>query len=182
MYESERVRVLHWVYTVLSSGKMSTLHSSFFPQLTFTASKRRQTALNQMEQLHLKWQVPLFKDPALLSSPSPHPSAQCSERKTNSKFTIRIHLLGRYLFLPSSGWLFWLCSVVSNIQYAYFTDTFVRNKNKLSQCLCGNLATYILRDFSKKKSRQKKRRENKSILLSCIYESICLNIEKKCIC
>lgn len=35
-----------------------------------------------------------------------------------------------------------------------------------------------------KKSRQKKiKKENKSILLSCIYESICLNIEKKkCIC
>lgn len=132
MYESERVRVLHWVYTVLSSGKMSTLHSSYFPQLTFTASKRRQTALNQMEQLHLKWQVPLFKDPALLSSPNPHPSAQCSERKEKKKpqFTIRIHLLGRCLFLPSSGWLFWLCSVVSNIQYAYFMDTFVTETQK----------------------------------------------------
>lgn len=67
MYESERIRVLHWKYTVLSSGKMSTLHSSYFPQLTFTASKRREMALNQMEQLHLKWQVPLLKDPALLS-------------------------------------------------------------------------------------------------------------------
>lgn len=45
------------------------------------------------------------------------------------------------------------------------------------------LSAYILRDFSKKKKkadkRKKKKEENKSILLSCIYESICLNIEKK---
>lgn len=72
---------------------MSTLHSSYFPQLT--ASKRSQTALNQMEQLHLKWRVPLFKDPALLFPPTGL-LAHLLERKKNSKSAIRIHFAGLF--------------------------------------------------------------------------------------
>lgn len=185
MYESERVRVLHWVYTVLSSGKMSTLHSSYFPQLTFTASKRRQTALNQMEQLHLKWQVPLFKDPALLSSPNPHPSAQCSERKEKNPNS-------------QSEFIYWVDVCFCHLQadcfgFAVLSQTFSmlilrthlsqKHKNKLSQCLCGNLATYILRDFFKKKqTRKKEKREQKHFIVLYIWKYMSEYWKKKCIC
>lgn len=106
-------------YTVLSSGKMSTLHSSYFPQLTFTASKRREMALNQMEQLHLKWQVPLLKDPALLS---------------HLLSVVKLHVwIKEKLQNPFTGFDICFCHLwadyfgfavlfTKTVQYPYFTD------------------------------------------------------------
>lgn len=165
MYESERGRVLHWVYTVLSSGKMSTLHSSFFPQLTFRASKRRQTALNQMEQLHPKWRVPLYKGSSFTLSPSrsPHPSALWSERKTlNSQpeFVYRSDVCFCYLRADCFGF-----AVLSKTFSMLILRTHLSQKHKKktdchSACSCGNLATVNIHSqgFLKKKQTRK---ENK---------------------
>lgn len=68
MCESERVRVLHWVYyTVLSSGKMSTMHLRLPSANVQQPQRRRRTALNQMEKNSIWSDKYLFlKDPALL--------------------------------------------------------------------------------------------------------------------
>lgn len=55
---------LHWVYVVQWQNVRLAL---LFPLLTLQQPQREEkTALNQTEQLHPKWQVPLIKDPALL--------------------------------------------------------------------------------------------------------------------
>lgn len=97
---------------------------------------------------------------------SPHPCAQRSERTE----PIFVSAIFRLIVLASQ------CCLKRSL-CLFYTHLSRNHNNKLSPCLLETwqLSTYILRDFSLK-SKQKK--ENKSILLSCIYESICLNIEK----
>lgn len=149
MYESERGRVLHWVYTVLSSGKMSTLHSSFFPQLTFTASKSRQTALNQMEQLHPKWQVPLFKGSSFTLPPPPPEvlTHLLCEAKENLYIHNQNSFIGR-MFVSVTFELIVLalqCCLKHSVCLFYRHILSQKNKNRLSQRSLarsrGNLAT-----------------------------------------
>lgn len=169
---------------------MSTLHSSYFPQLT--ASKRRQTALNQMEQLHLKWPVPLFKGSSftlfLLPARVFARLAPWTERNKTKTHTFRMNWVD-ICFSPSSAGLFFGFLQCCLKQFSMLISRHIRHRNKLLQCSLarsllwklGN-CQHTLRDFSfkrRKKTQTENRKENKSILLSCIYESICLNIEKK---
>lgn len=162
---------------------MSTLHS-FLPQLTLIASKRRETALNQMEQLHLKWQVPLFKRIKLYSSTS------LQKNRTTTKKKLITHLLcgltdSKLECIYLSLDLFPATFGADCFGFAVLPETFSMlilqtQKNKLSQCLLlWNLAKHSLSGISlgRRQTQKKKTKENKSILLSCIYESICLNIE-----
>lgn len=59
------------------------------------------------------------------------------------------------------------------------TNLLQRHKNELQQCsqTVNTHSQGIL--LEKKRQKKEKAKERKGILLSCIYESICLNIEKK---
>lgn len=157
MYESERGRVLHWVYTVLSSGKMSTLHSSFFffPQLTFTASKSRQTALNQMEQLHPKWQVPLFKGSSFTLFPPEVLTHLLCEAKEKLHIHNRKSFIGQ-MFVSVTFELIVLalqCCLKHSVCLFYGQICLRKTKKQTVTALAlvetWQLSTYILRDFSK---------------------------------
>lgn len=102
----------------------------------------------------------------------------------------------KFISLPFPGWLFWLCSVVANVQYAYLTDTFATIARRQTIAVLILVETmYILRDFSKntkqsktkktetnkqKKKRQKK--EQKHFIVLCVYMKVYVWILKKCIC
>lgn len=100
----------------------------------------------------------------------------------------------KFISLPFPGWLFWLCSVVANVQYAYLTDTFATIARRQTIAVLILVETmYILRDFSKTQNKTKQknpkqtnkkkgRKKNKSILLSCVYMKVYVWILKKCIC
>lgn len=54
----------------------------------------------------------------------------------------------KFISLPFPGWLFWLCSVVANFQYAYLTDTFATIARRQTIAVLVLVETmYILRDF-----------------------------------
>lgn len=160
---------------------MSALHCSCFPRLMLTASKRRQMALNQMD--HLKWRVPLLKDPALLFPPG----LLTHLLKKGSKSTIKIHFaaISRLVVLAlqccrkRSVCLFdgHIChdSTTTNHRSSYPRGNYVYSQGFLKKHKTKQNKKNRNKQTNKKK-RQKK--EQKHFIVLCIYESICLNIEK----
>lgn len=145
--------------------------TSYFPQLTVQQpQRRRQNGFKPNGEAPSEVTSTSFlkKDPALLFFP-PSKFSPIWSVKTKTKFS--------FYWVP---YLFWRLIVLG---FAVSSPTFSM-LNLLSQkqkTNCQHTFSGIsLRKKTKEKNRQK---ENKSILLSCIYESICLNIEKRrCIC
>lgn len=130
-------------------------------------------ALNQMEQLHLKWQVPLSKDPALPFLPPwrPEPFALWSERETPNSQSEDINWVD-ICFLLSPGWSFWLCSVVLNITYVYFKDAFVAATQKQTATELAN-CQHAFSGISLKKEKADKReskREKRHFIVLYIWK------------
>lgn len=158
---------------------MSTLHSSYFPQLTFTASKRRQMALNQKEQLHLKWQVPLFKDPALL-----FPLQVLTRLLGEVKEKLQIHNQNSFpgsVFLSATFRLLvpaLQCSLKHPV-CLFYGHVCLRNTNCHSACSCGN-CQHAFSGISLKKADKK--REQKHFIVLYIWKYMSEYWKKKCIC
>lgn len=125
---------------------LKPLQSSDSPYITLTASKRRRTALNQMEHLHLKWRVPLVlkkQNPALLLySPPP-------VRPAPSKF---IHWRGSSFCRLCSGF-----TVSPTFRPPLWTHRSPLSwERSVDCCLCGGCQNCILREFSPKADRKKR--------------------------
>lgn len=90
-----------------------------------------------------------FKGSSFTLSPQAS-SPICSRKSLNPP--------SKFISLPFPGWLFWLCSVVANIQYAYLTDTFATIARRQTISVLVLVETmYILRDFSKKNETNKQK-------------------------
>lgn len=90
----------------------------------------------------------------------------------NSKSTITINLLGRYLFLPSSGWLFLSRTFGNDLFYRHVRH---RNTNCHSARSCGNFGN-CQQTFSgislrkKKQTKKDKEREQKHFIVLYIWK------------
>lgn len=126
--------------------------------------RKRQMALNQMEKLHLKWQVPPMKRIQLYWLFLRVIGQLIGEEK--EKIEIRVHFTGFNL-------VFILRLIVLALQCClkHSVCLFYRHRNTKNKLSCGNCQTYILRDFSLKKKKTKKtEREQKHFIVLYIWK------------